>query len=121
MGKTNETVYVMDSAYMKQLQEFGDHMIETKDELMNILEVNGEYDSRFDLNISCNGKQARIELHADAYDRIMTMIENEISEFCAMNGMDMDNPLLDAIEEAEESHDFETASRLTRELLGGEL
>lgn len=73
------------SGYLTQLREFKHHVETDVTNLIDELTKTGEYDEQHDLILTVNGKQCRIEMHADAYDRLLLMLENEIKEFIEMN------------------------------------
>lgn len=67
---------------IKALQEFLEHLQESvfgKNGLMDIL-IEGNYEERFDLKIEVNGKSVSLDLHADLFNRLTSLIEKEIEE-----------------------------------------
>jgi hypothetical protein len=61
------------------LKEFRSHLDKTVTELLDSLD-NGDLDERFDLKIEINGKSTAIEMHADLYDAIDGIIQDEIAD-----------------------------------------
>lgn len=72
-------------SYLESLQNFAQHIKESMYALLNELEVTHEYNHSFDINISLNGESTVIEFHADACERLLSMVNNEIAEFIEMN------------------------------------
>jgi hypothetical protein len=85
MVQSSETENNQGKEYLEALQNFGEHVIASKDEMLNIINNGGKYENRFSIKIEVNGKSTIIELHADAYSRLMTMIEDEIREFIELD------------------------------------
>lgn len=86
MNEPIKTRFAGPTDYLKPLQDLGEHIKASKDEMLRIIDNDGEYEERFNIKIEMNGKSAQIELHADAFDRIMGMIEDEITEYIEMHG-----------------------------------
>jgi hypothetical protein len=61
------------------LSEFRSHLDKTVTELLDALD-NGDLDERFDLKIEINGKSTAIPMHADLYDAIDGIIQDEIED-----------------------------------------
>lgn len=60
--------------YLQSLCEFSEHLHASANQLIDDL-VNGrDYNEKYIIQISVNGKSTTIELHADAYDRLLHMI-----------------------------------------------
>lgn len=88
MTKSNEVVYVPEDSYLKNLLELKANLKSTVTELLNHFDNGGDYEDRFNLQITCNGHTGYIELHADAFDRFMMVIESELSEYIAIKEAD---------------------------------
>ena len=63
----------------KNILEFMEHMQKSVFELMDTLET-GDYEERFNLNISLNGKELSLPLHADLFSRLETLLQEEKEE-----------------------------------------
>ena len=61
------------------ISHFLDHMQKSVFELMDTLET-GDYEERFNLNISLNGKELSLPLHADLYSRLESFLNEEMEE-----------------------------------------
>lgn len=81
MNEPIKPKYSIPTDYLESLENFGEHVKASKDELVDILVNDGEYETRFNLKLELNGKAVEIEFHADCFERLMTMIEQEITEY----------------------------------------
>ncbi len=66
--------------YVSELNDFLKHIDNSKDEMLDIIDGNGDYEERFDITISINGKSIIVPLNADSYYRLEKFIEDEIIE-----------------------------------------
>lgn len=71
---------------MQSLREFREHLQASANELINGIANGKDYDPKYNIQISVNGKSTTIELHADAYDRLLHMINQEIAEYIQLKG-----------------------------------
>jgi hypothetical protein len=86
MTKSNEVTYKPEANYLESLQNFGEHVNNSLQELLTVLDNDGVYQKRFDIKIEMNGQSTTIEFHADAYERLTSMVEAEISEYIQLHG-----------------------------------
>jgi hypothetical protein len=61
------------------IKEFRSHLDKTVTELLDALD-NGGLGERFDLKVEINGKLTAIPMHADLYDAIDGIIQDEIAD-----------------------------------------
>jgi hypothetical protein len=66
--------------YIEKLNQFLKHLKNSADEMLDIIADNKDYEERFDIKISINGKQITIPLCADSYYRLEQFINDEIKE-----------------------------------------
>lgn len=84
MSNANEVVYVPEDDYLKSLQKFSQHVKASVAEMLNTIDAGGEYDHKHDIKIEVNGVATRIEMHADAFDRLTSMIDTEMLEYVSI-------------------------------------
>jgi hypothetical protein len=63
----------------EEINSFMDHMQKSVFELMDTLET-GDYEERFNVKISLNGKELSLPLHADLFSRLETLLKEEKEE-----------------------------------------
>jgi hypothetical protein len=90
MDQPSKITYVPEAEYLKSLQDFGEHTKASVAEMLDIIYNDGEYENRFNIKIEVNGKSTTIEMHADAFDRLMTMLEAEMTEYIEIHGGSVD-------------------------------
>jgi hypothetical protein len=62
-----------------KLNAFLNHLKHSANEMLDIIsEPNGDYEERFDIKISINGKFIKIHLCAETYNRLEQFINEEI-------------------------------------------
>lgn len=72
--------------YLQSLREFREHLQASANQLIDDIANGKDYDPKYSIQISVNGKSTTIELHADAYDRLLHMINQEIAEYIQLKG-----------------------------------
>lgn len=80
MNQTNKPVQVV-SPYLSQLKEAKLHLDRSSCELLHEMGKTGEYNDKYNINITINGKTFFVELHADSHSRLERLLDEEIDEF----------------------------------------
>jgi hypothetical protein len=62
------------------IKEFIKHVKESTNEMLDIIDNNGEYQERFNVTIKMNGKSITIGNNADLYIKLMDLLYGEIEE-----------------------------------------
>jgi hypothetical protein len=117
MNKPNEFASYPSDEYLTSIQNFAEHVKSSVTEMIDIIDNGGDYEDRFAIILEVNGQKTKVEMHADAYDRLMSMLETEMAEYIELHPSVKEETTLDKIDRAMDANDFETAKRLQDQFL----
>lgn len=63
-----------------KILNFMDHLQKSIFQMLDERETNIEYNEKYDLKISFNGETLSLPLHADLYERVTSLLKEEMEE-----------------------------------------